>query len=109
MQCSGCGGDIRLIAFTPLTEQQILEHLSSCYSNREIADTFAISVPTVRSHLRSISTKLHVRSRTQAALKIRGPAGRRWCFEDTPPQCEEWESLQHNSAVSNGIAQSLGV
>jgi len=53
-------------------EQEILEHLARGYSNREIADTFAISVPTVRSHLRSIYSKLHVRSRTQAALKYRG-------------------------------------
>ncbi|MFM8498275.1 MAG: response regulator transcription factor [Planctomycetia bacterium] len=51
---------------------EILEHRSRGYSNREIADTFAISVPTVRSHLRSIYAKLHVRSRTQAALKYRG-------------------------------------
>ena len=84
MRCPGCGGDVRLIAFTRLAERQILEHLSNCYSNGEIADTFAISVPTIRSHLRSISTKLHNRSRTQAALKIRGPVGRRWCFDDTP-------------------------
>ncbi len=81
MQCPGCGGDVRLIAFT---RREILEHLSNCYSNREIADTSAISVPTVRSHLRSISTKLHDRSRTQAALKIRGPVGRQWCFGDAP-------------------------
>jgi DNA-binding NarL/FixJ family response regulator len=52
-------------------EQEILEHLSRGYSNREIADTFGISVPTVRSHLRNIYAKLHVRSRTQAALKYR--------------------------------------
>jgi DNA-binding CsgD family transcriptional regulator len=84
MQCPGCGGDVRLIAFTRLTEREILEHLSRGYSNREIADTFAISVPTVRSHLRSIYAKLHARSRTQAALKIRDPVGRRWCFDDSP-------------------------
>jgi len=42
------------------------------YSNREIADRFGISVATVRSHLRNIYAKLHVRSRTQAALKYRG-------------------------------------
>ena len=53
-------------------EREILEHLSRGYSNREIADTFGVSVPTVRSHLRSIYAKLHVRSRTQAALKYRG-------------------------------------
>lgn len=109
MQCPGCGGHVRLIAFTLLTERQILEHLSNCYSNREIANAFAISMPTIRSHLRSIYTKLHVRSRTQATLKIRGPVGRRWCFDDAAPEYEEWESLQHNSAVANGIAQSLGV
>ena len=53
-------------------EREILDHLSRGYSNREIADTFGVSVPTVRSHLRSIYAKLHVRSRTQAALKYRG-------------------------------------
>ncbi|MFY8221604.1 MAG: response regulator [Pirellulales bacterium] len=53
-------------------EQEIVEHLSRGYSNREIADTFGIGVPTVRTHLRSIYSKLHVRSRTQAALKYRG-------------------------------------
>jgi DNA-binding NarL/FixJ family response regulator len=53
-------------------EQEIVEHLSRGYSNREIAEAFGISVPTVRTHLRSIYAKLHVRSRTQAALKYRG-------------------------------------
>ncbi|MFM8414222.1 MAG: LuxR C-terminal-related transcriptional regulator, partial [Planctomycetota bacterium] len=53
-------------------EQEVLESLARGYSNREISDLFAISVPTVRTHLRSIYSKLHVRSRTQAALKYRG-------------------------------------
>jgi DNA-binding NarL/FixJ family response regulator len=64
----------RVAAADRLTEreEEIIEHLSRGYSNREIAEAFGISVPTVRTHLRNIYAKLHVRSRTQAALKYRG-------------------------------------
>jgi DNA-binding CsgD family transcriptional regulator len=42
--------------------------LSQGCANKEIADKLSISIETVTWHLRHIYTKLHVRSRTQAAL-----------------------------------------
>jgi DNA-binding NarL/FixJ family response regulator len=51
-------------------EQEVLELLSQGCANKEIADKLAISIETVTWHLRHIYTKLHVRSRTQAALKF---------------------------------------
>ncbi len=50
-------------------EQEILSHLAKGYRYKEIADTLFISVETVRTHLRNIYDKLHVRSRTEAVLK----------------------------------------
>ncbi len=50
-------------------EQEILSMLSKGYANKEIADKLTISVPTVRTHLRHIYEKLHVRSRTEAIVK----------------------------------------
>jgi DNA-binding NarL/FixJ family response regulator len=49
-------------------EQEVLESLSQGCSNKEIADKLSISIETVTWHLRHIYSKLHVRSRTQAAL-----------------------------------------
>lgn len=49
-------------------EQEVLELLSQGCANKEIADKLSISIETVTWHLRHIYTKLHVRSRTQAAL-----------------------------------------
>ncbi|HZI32766.1 MAG TPA: response regulator transcription factor [Candidatus Binatia bacterium] len=56
---------------TVLTEREneILSFLSQGYANKEIADKMDISVPTVRTHLRHIYEKLHVRSRTEAIVK----------------------------------------
>ncbi|HKW28641.1 MAG TPA: response regulator transcription factor [Verrucomicrobiae bacterium] len=53
-------------------EQEILELLSQGCANKEIADKLSISIETVTWHLRHIYNKLHVRSRTQAALKFLG-------------------------------------
>ena len=50
-------------------ENEILSLLSRGYANKEIADKLAITVPTVRTHLRHIYEKLHVRSRTEAIVK----------------------------------------
>ena len=56
---------------TVLTERehQILSLLSRGFANKEIVDQVSISVPTVRTHLRHIYEKLHVRSRTEAIVK----------------------------------------
>ena len=51
---------------------QFLAFLSKGFANKEIADKLQISVPTVRTHLRHIYEKLHVRCRTEAAAKYLG-------------------------------------
>ena len=40
--------------------------LTKGYSNKEIADYLHLSIETVRSHLKNIYTKMHVRSRAEA-------------------------------------------
>jgi DNA-binding NarL/FixJ family response regulator len=52
-------------------ETEILEHLTKGLANKEIADRLSISVETVRVHLRRVYEKLHVHSRTEAAMKFR--------------------------------------
>jgi DNA-binding NarL/FixJ family response regulator len=48
--------------------EELLEFLSKGYSNKEIADQIKLSVETVRSYLKHIYEKMHVRSRTEAAI-----------------------------------------
>ncbi|MBM3832900.1 MAG: response regulator transcription factor [Verrucomicrobia bacterium] len=50
-------------------EREVLAYVAQGYLNKEIADTLAVSVETIRSQLKSIYDKLHVRSRTAAAFK----------------------------------------
>jgi DNA-binding NarL/FixJ family response regulator len=50
-------------------EKEILTYLSKGFANKEISDKLQISVPTVRTHLRHIYEKLHVRSRSEAIVK----------------------------------------
>lgn len=50
-------------------EEEILALLTQGYSNKEIADRLSVSFDTVRTHLRHVYEKLHVRSRTEAATK----------------------------------------
>lgn len=52
-------------------EREVLRHLATGASNREIADALFIAVGTVKNHLTSILGKLGVRDRTQAALLAR--------------------------------------
>jgi DNA-binding NarL/FixJ family response regulator len=47
-------------------EEEILNHLSQGYSNKEIASKLNISFDTVRTHLRRIYEKLHVHGRAGA-------------------------------------------
>jgi DNA-binding NarL/FixJ family response regulator len=52
-------------------EREILELLSQGFPNKEIAHRMGVSDGTVRWHLRHVYHKLHVRSRTEAALRFR--------------------------------------
>jgi DNA-binding NarL/FixJ family response regulator len=61
-----------------LREEQILVLLSQGYSNKTIADKLGLSVDTVCGHLKLIFKKLHVSSRTEAAI--------RYLASKTPPQ-----------------------
>ena len=51
-------------------EVEIVNFLAKGFRYKEIADALSISVHTVRSHIRRIYEKLHVTSRTEAALKL---------------------------------------
>jgi DNA-binding NarL/FixJ family response regulator len=50
-------------------EREVLDLLARGYLYKEIADSLAISVPTVNTYIRRIYEKLHVRSRAQAVAK----------------------------------------
>jgi DNA-binding NarL/FixJ family response regulator len=52
-------------------EREVLELVVHGFSNKEIADRLSISVESIRWHLKHIYHKLHVHSRTEAALKFR--------------------------------------
>ena len=49
-------------------ELAVLRLIAQGLSNQEIADELAVSEPTVRTHVSRILGKLHLASRTQAAL-----------------------------------------
>jgi len=53
-------------------EQEILALLSKGFLYKQISDQLDISVTTVRTHLKHIYEKLHVQSRTEAAVKFLG-------------------------------------
>jgi DNA-binding NarL/FixJ family response regulator len=57
-------------------EEEVLAFLAKGYAYKEIAGLMSISFETARSHARSIYEKLHVHSRTEAALKYLGQSTR---------------------------------
>ncbi len=52
-------------------ETDVLGYVSRGYTNKEIAGALGLSTETVRGYLKTVYSKLHVRSRTEAALKFR--------------------------------------
>jgi DNA-binding NarL/FixJ family response regulator len=50
-------------------EEDVLRLVARGLINKEIADELQVSLETIRGHLKNIYTKLHVRSRTEAAMK----------------------------------------
>jgi DNA-binding NarL/FixJ family response regulator len=51
-------------------EQEILGYLTNGMRYKEIADTLFISPHTVRTHIHKIYEKLHVRTKSEAILKV---------------------------------------
>ena len=56
-------------------EREVLELVVHGLSNKEISDRLSVTIAAVRWHLKPIYQKLHVHSRTEAALKYRPGAG----------------------------------
>jgi DNA-binding NarL/FixJ family response regulator len=54
-------------------ELEILEMLANADLYKEIADKLTISITTVRTHIKHIYNKLHVRTRTEAVAKYLQP------------------------------------
>jgi DNA-binding NarL/FixJ family response regulator len=52
-------------------ETEVLRLVGHALSNKEIAERLSVTVAAVRFHLKHIYQKLHVHSRTEAALKFR--------------------------------------
>jgi DNA-binding NarL/FixJ family response regulator len=66
-------------AFAGLTDREadVLALIGEGRSNQQIASTLGLTVKTVQNYVSRILDKLHVRDRTQAALRVRGEqAGR---------------------------------
>jgi DNA-binding NarL/FixJ family response regulator len=51
-------------------EREVLEHVMHGLANKAIADRMGVTVAAVKWHLQHIYEKLHVHSRTEAALKF---------------------------------------
>jgi len=58
-------------------EQEVLEQVSRGFANKEIADRLGMSFDTVRTHLKHIYEKLHVRCRAEAVAKHMGQQQRK--------------------------------
>jgi DNA-binding NarL/FixJ family response regulator len=57
------------VATLTVREHEILQLLTEGFHYKEISTKLAISIHTVRNHIRSIYDKLHVHSRTDAVVK----------------------------------------
>ena len=57
--------------YTPLSEREseVLRYLGKAYKYQQIADAMHLSYEGVHSHIKSIYTKLHVNSKSEAVLK----------------------------------------
>lgn len=60
-----------LVAELSTRELEVLRHVATGASNKEIADLLVIAEGTVKNHLTSILAKLEARDRMQAVLKAR--------------------------------------
>lgn len=53
-------------------EKEIVALLAKGYLYKEIASQLGLSVETVRTHIHNTYEKLHVRTRTEAVMKVYG-------------------------------------
>ncbi|MDB6174309.1 MAG: two component transcriptional regulator, LuxR family [Chthoniobacteraceae bacterium] len=53
-------------------EEEVLRLVAQGFINKEIAERLTVGVETVRQHLKNIYAKLHVKGRTEAAMKFFG-------------------------------------
>lgn len=53
-------------------EEEVLRLVARGYINKEIGEQLGITLETVRQHLKNCYAKLHVRTRTEAAMKVFG-------------------------------------
>ena len=60
------------LAQLTVRELEILKQLAKGYMYKEIAENLGISMSTVRTHVSAVYEKLHVQSRTEAAMKLVG-------------------------------------
>jgi DNA-binding NarL/FixJ family response regulator len=67
-------GDRRVGDLTP-RESEVLALVADGRTNAEIAKALGLSLKTVQNHVSNVLTKLQVRDRTQAALRMRGLGG----------------------------------
>lgn len=51
-------------------ENEVLRHVKHGMTNKEIAEQMSVTVATIKFHLQHIYEKLHVHSRTEAAMKL---------------------------------------
>jgi len=51
-------------------EEEVLRLVAQGFINKEIAESLGIGLETVRQHLKNCYAKLHVRTRTEAAMKV---------------------------------------
>lgn len=66
------GGRNRYVPDLTEREAQVLALIADGRSNPEIAVALGVSVKTVQNHVSHVLTKMQVRDRTQAALRMRG-------------------------------------
>jgi DNA-binding NarL/FixJ family response regulator len=65
-QRGGLGSDVEKLSSR---EREVLEHLSRGAAYKEIACDLAVSIDTVRAHVKGVYGKLHVHSRGEAVAK----------------------------------------
>jgi LuxR family maltose regulon positive regulatory protein len=64
-------GQLPLVEPLGEREKEVLQYLAAGLSNQAIADEMVVAVSTVKSHLKSIYSKLNVESRTRAVARAR--------------------------------------